>query len=153
MDAPRPGGCLCGRVRYRLHGEPIAFYVCHCTDCQRETGSAFALSLVVPADALELVEGELRRVAVELPDGRTWCSMRCPECGARVWSEPPKYPQVRNLRPGTLDDPRAFQPWGNIWTASALPWVQLAPGPCFERQPGDPLAMVRAWRARPAGSA
>jgi hypothetical protein len=149
MDAPRPGGCLCGRVRYRLRGEPLAFYVCHCTDCQRASGSAFGLSMIVAAEAVEH-ETEIERVTVELPGARTWRWARCAPCGTRVWGEPPKYPQVRTVRPGTLDDPHAFQPWGNIWTSSAQPWVRLAPGPCFERQPEDPLAMVRAWRERPA---
>jgi hypothetical protein len=66
-----------------------------------------------------------------------------------VWGEPAKVPQVRTLRPGTLDDPRAWTPFGNMWTVRALPWVALAPGPRFERQPEDPLAMVRAWQERP----
>lgn len=149
MDEPLLGGCLCGRVRYRLREDPIAFYACHCTDCQRESGSAFGLSMIVRSEALEHQQGELRRVSVDLPGGRTWRSIRCAECGTRLWSEPVKFPQVRTLRPGTLDDPRAYEPFGNIWTASAHRWAALAPGPCFEGQPEDPLAMVRAWQERP----
>jgi hypothetical protein len=149
MDEPALGGCLCGHVRYQLREDPIAFYACHCTDCQRGSGSAFGLSMIVRSQALEHLQGELRRISVALPGGRTSQTVRCAECGTRLWSEPVKFPQVRTLRPGTLDQPRAYEPFGNMWTASAHPWVALAPGPCFERQPDDPLAMVRAWQERP----
>ena len=149
MDAPIEGGCLCRRVRYRLREEPLAFYACHCTDCQMESGSAFGLSMIVRREALEPLSGELALVPVTMPDGREKRAVRCAHCGTRVWGEPAKVPQVRTLRPGTLDDPGAFEPYGNIWTASARPWVSFAPGPRFERQPEDPLAMVRAWQGRP----
>ena len=51
------GGCLCGAVRYRFAGSPLAFYVCHCTDCQKQTGSAFGLSMIVKRDDVELLQG------------------------------------------------------------------------------------------------
>jgi hypothetical protein len=149
MDQAHEGGCLCGSVRYRLRGEPIAFYACHCTDCQIESGSAFGLSMIVRREAIEPLSGETRIVAVTMPDGREKRPVRCTQCATRLWGEPAKVPQVRTLRPGTLDDPRAWTPYGNIWTASALPWVAFAPGPRFERQPEDPLAMVKAWQGRP----
>ena len=145
------GGCLCRSVRYRLRGEPIAFYACHCTDCQMESGSAFGLSLIVRRESLEPLSGELSLVPVAMPDGREKRAVRCAHCGTRVWGEPARVPQIRTLRPGTLDDPRAWEPYGNMWTASALPWVSLAPGPRFERQPEDLLAMVKAWQGRPRG--
>jgi hypothetical protein len=149
MDEPLEGGCLCRRVRYRLREEPLAFYACHCTDCQMESGSAFGLSMIVRREGLEPLSGELALVPVTMPDGREKRAVRCAHCGTRVWGEPAKFPQVRTLRPGTLDGPGAFEPYGNIWTASARRWVALAPGPRFERQPEDPLAMVRAWQERP----
>jgi hypothetical protein len=143
------GGCTCGRVRYRLREDPIAFYACHCTDCQRESGSAFGLSMIVRREAIEPLQGELRLVALGKPDGRESRTVRCAHCGTRLWSEPVEFPQVRTLRPGTLDDPRAYEPFGNMWTASAHAWASFAPGPRFERQPEDPLAMVRIWQERP----
>lgn len=152
MSESREGGCLCGRARYRLREDPIAFYACHCSDCQRESGSAFGLTMIVRREALETLGGELRQVSVPMPDGREKRAVRCAHCGTRLWGEPVKFPQVRALRPGTLDDPRAFEPWGNMWTASAQPWAALAPGPRFERQPEDPLAMVRAWQERASRS-
>ena len=153
MSEGRPGGCLCGRVRYELREDPIAFYACHCTDCQRQGGSAFGLSMVVRREAIEHLGGELKPVAVPMPDGREKRSVRCAHCGTRLWGEPARFPQVRVLCPGTLDDPRAYEPFGSMWTASAHPWVSLPPGPRFERQPDDPLAMVRAWQERPGRGA
>ena len=148
MHPSLEGGCSCGRVRYRLREDPIAFYVCHCTDCQRESGSAFGLSMVVRTEALERLTGEVRLVVVDKPGGRQSRTARCAECFTRLWSEPAKFPQVRTLRPGTLDDTRAYEPFGNMWTRSAQRWVAVAPGPRFEQQPEDPVEMVRVWQGR-----
>ena len=57
----REGGCQCGAVRYRITGEPIALYVCHCRECQKQSASAFGLSLEVPRAALRLTSGTPRR--------------------------------------------------------------------------------------------
>jgi hypothetical protein len=105
--------------------------------------------MIVRSEDLEHVAGELRRVALTLPDGRETCTVRCAECFTRLWSEPVKFPQVRTLRPGTLDDPHAFEPYGNMWTRSAQPWAAFAPGPRFEQQPEDVVEMVRVWQGRP----
>ena len=149
MEATLDGGCLCGVVRYRLGGEPLAFYACHCTDCQRQTGSAFALSMIVRRGDVELTSGEPRRFHLTLPDGREKRGSFCGACATRLWGEPVKFPQLLVLRPGTLDDPGAHEPHGDIWTSSARPWSSRTAGPGFERQPEDPLALVRAWQARP----
>lgn len=145
------GGCLCGTVRYRFEGEPLAFYACHCTDCQRQTGSAFGLSLVVRRDDLELVDGEPARFEVPMEDGRTKCGRFCGKCAARVWGEPVRHPELFVLRPGSFDEPGSYRPWGDIWTSSAQPWVGFTAGPRYRAQPEDPMAMVDAWQKRPAG--
>ena len=140
------GGCLCGGVRYRFTGRPLAFYVCHCTDCQRQTGSAFGLSMIVSREAVEVLKGNPEYFQVSMPDGRTKRGRYCPDCIARVWGEPIKLPQLFVLRPGTFDDPPSYAPFGDIWTRSAQSWVSFTRGPRFEGQPGDPLALVRAWQ-------
>jgi hypothetical protein len=89
MPAPYDGGCLCGLIRYRLADEPITLYVCHCTECQRRTGSAFALSMVAFKSALELLQGDPRTFAVT--SGRIQrCGKFCVECSTRLWNEPPR---------------------------------------------------------------
>ena len=57
MRLPLTGGCQCGGVRYEIKAAPLSLYVCHCTECQRQSGSAFALSLAVPRDAFAVVRG------------------------------------------------------------------------------------------------
>lgn len=140
------GGCLCGDVRYRFAGAPLAYYQCHCTDCQRQTGAAFGLSMIVPRENVEILAGEPAGFEISMPDGRTKRGRYCRRCAARVWGEPVKVPQIYVLRPGTFDTPMERAPFGDIWTSSARPWVAFTEGPQFEVQPKDPLALVKAWK-------
>ena len=149
MSAPYDGGCLCGAIRYRLSAEPLTLYVCHCTDCQKQTSTSFNLSMPVPRAALELVRGEPGSYSVPLSGGRRWEGRFCRACITRVWSEPPKFPQLINLRPGTLDDTSWLRPVGHIWTRSAQPWVRIPDDTLhYEGQPADMMPMIRAWQAR-----
>ncbi|MFQ5417681.1 MAG: GFA family protein [Myxococcota bacterium] len=141
------GGCLCGRVRYRYAGQPLAFYACHCTDCQRQTGSAFGLSMIANREEVEVLTVEPEGFEISMPDGRTKRGRYCQSCVARVWGEPVKFPQIFVLRPGTFDDPPGFAPFGDIWTASARSWVSFTEGPKFAGQPDSPLALVEAWQS------
>ena len=101
---PQGGGCSCGDVRYRLLADPVMFYACHCTDCQTATGSAFGLSMVCQAEHVELVRGRPVLVEVALPRGRLIGAQHCPRCRVSVWGESRALPNLRNLRPGGLDD-------------------------------------------------
>jgi len=148
MPAPYHGGCLCGIIRYRVADEPLTLYVCHCTDCQRRTGSAFALSMVVLKSALELLQGDPRTYAVT-SDGLQRRGKFCAECSTRLWGEPLKFPQVVVVQPGTLDDTTWLRPVGHIWTRSAQPWVSIPKDTVnFEGQPDDPMVLINAWRHR-----
>ena len=148
MPAPYDGGCLCGLIRYRVTDEPLTLYVCHCTDCQRRTGSAFALSMVVLKSALELLQGDPRTYAVT-SDGLQRRGKFCAECSTRLWGEPVKFPQVVVVQPGTLDDTTWLHPIGHIWTRSAQPWVSIPKDTVnFEGQPDDPMVLINAWRDR-----
>ncbi len=149
MPAPYHGGCLCGAIRYRLTDEPLTLYACHCTDCQRRTGSAFALSMIVFKSGLHLLQGEPREYAVALSDGRQKQGKLCGGCSAHLWGEPVRFPQVVVVQPGTLDDTTWLRPIGHIWTRSAQPWVFIPKDTLnFETQPDDPMALINAWRDR-----
>ncbi len=148
MRVDTQGGCLCGAVRYRFTGEPLAFYQCHCTNCQRQTGSTFGLSMIAKREDVRTLKGEPAQFRVSMPDGRVKCGRFCANCAARLWGEPVKFPQLFVLRPGTFDTPLAHPPFGDIWTRSACPWVAFTNGPRFEGQPEDPLALVRAWQGQ-----
>lgn len=149
MPAPYDGGCLCGRVRYRLTDEPLTLYACHCTDCQRRTGTAFALSMVVTRSSLELVKGDPQSYAIEMPDGRPKGGRFCAACSAHLWGEPRNFPQLVVIQPGTLDDTSWLRPIGHIWTRSAQPWLSLPEGSLnFPGQPEDMMVLVNAWLGR-----
>ncbi len=143
------GGCLCGAIRYRLSDEPLSVYACHCTDCQRQTGTSFALSMIMRRSALDLLQGEPRRYAVTVAGGHEKHGAFCATCATRLWGEPSKFPRVVVIRPGTLDDATWIRPIAHIWTRSAQPWVAIPEGTLtFETQPEDPMALVDAWRDR-----
>ena len=150
VDFPQPGGCVCGDVRYALTADPVTLYVCHCTDCQRESGASFTLSMIVHRESVEVLQGDVREYAVELPDGRHKGARYCSRCMTPFFFESRVQP-LAGLSPGTLDDTSWLQPAGHIWTRSAQPWIQIPSDvPRFEQQPDDAgmLEMVRIWKSR-----
>ena len=126
------GGCACGAVRYRLASEPLFVHCCHCLNCQRQTGSAFVINLLIEADRVELLSGDPQPVDVPRDDGSTQRIFRCPTCQVAVFSEYGR-PEIRFVRGGTLDEPRDVEPDVHIFTKSKVGWVALPEGvPAFE---------------------
>jgi hypothetical protein len=127
----REGGCGCGAIRYRVAADPLIVHCCHCLNCQRQTGSAFVINLVIETVCVELLSGEPAEVLVPR-DGPPHTIYRCPECQVAVWSNYGR-PQITYVRAGTLDDPASVAPDVHIFTRSKLPWVTLPDGaPAFE---------------------
>jgi hypothetical protein len=124
MGVPLEGGCSCGAVRYRLASDPLFIHCCHCLNCQRQTGSAFVVNLLIEADRMELLAGDLQPVDVPRDDGGVQRIFRCPACQVAIFSEYGR-PEVRFVRAGTLDEPSAVTPDVHIYTRSKLPWVEL----------------------------
>ena len=87
MSYSREGGCACGAIRYRLTSEPLFVHCCHCRSCQRQTGSAFVINVLIEADRLEVTAGAPRPVEVPRDDGSTQRIHRCPDCQVAVFSE------------------------------------------------------------------
>jgi hypothetical protein len=132
MSVAREGGCGCGAVRYRLTSDPLFTHCCHCLSCQRQTGSAFVINLLIEADRVELLADKPRPVEVPRDDGSTQRIFRCPRCQVAVFSEYGR-PVVRFVRGGTLDDPSTVTPDVHIFTRSKLSWVTLPDAtPAFE---------------------
>ena len=126
------GGCSCGAVRYRLLSEPLFTHCCHCLSCQRQTGSAFVINLLIETDRVELIAGDPEAVDVPRDDGSSQRVFRCPTCQVAVYSQYGR-PEVRFVRGGTLDEPSQVQPDVHIFTRSKLPWVVLPESvPAFE---------------------
>src|SRR5262245_13575512 len=124
MASRLEGGCACGSVRYRLASEPLFVHCCHGLNCQRQTGSAFVINLLIEADRVELVEGEPAPIDVPRDDGSSQRVWRCPVCQVAVFSQYTS-PKVRFVRAGTLDDPSAVAPDVHIFARSKVPWVVL----------------------------
>ncbi|MGE5563832.1 MAG: GFA family protein [Bacillota bacterium] len=124
------GGCECGAVRYRMSGDPIFVNCCHCRDCQKITGSAFAVNAMIEADRIEILEGQ---PSVEAG------AARCSRCKALLWAEHPQFGnRIKFVRVGTLDEGERFSPDAHFFVRSKHPWVVIPEGlPAFEALPGD----------------
>jgi hypothetical protein len=115
-----------------LTSEPLFTHCCHCLNCQRQTGSAFVINLLIEADRVELLGVEPLQVDVPRDDGSTQPIFRCPTCQVAVFSQY-SHPAVRFVRGGTLDEPASIAPDVHIFTRSKLPWVALPESvPAFE---------------------
>ena len=121
MTESLTGGCLCGAVRYRAEATQTLHYMCHCTDCQKHSGTAFHAAIVVAADELQ-VAGEPRVYAKQADSGRTIARHFCGDCGGHLFTSP--WPEATrfSLKAGTLDNPNAFNPEHEIWRQSVAPW-------------------------------
>ena len=95
------GGCLCGAVRYRYEGEPIAIGLCQCERCQRHSGSAFLIGVVFPKNAVT-IEGRLASYEATV-SGQRLQRHFCPVCGSAVSITLDRYPEIRSMMGGTLD--------------------------------------------------
>ena len=124
MSVARTGGCACGEVRYRLTSDPLFVHCCHCLNCQRQTGSAFVINLLIETDRVDLLAGDPQPVDAPRDDGSTQRIFRCPTCQVAVFSQYGR-PEVRFVRGGTLDDPSGVTPDVHIFTRSKVSWVTL----------------------------
>lgn len=125
MAKPIEGGCQCGHIRYEIREKPKGLAVCHCEDCQKQSGSAFGLSLDVAPAAFHLVSGTLKSFDWTCDSGRIKTCSFCPQCGSRIhhtgeWG--------MSLKAGTLDDTSVFQPDSHYWTKRKQPWVIVPEG-------------------------
>jgi hypothetical protein len=130
----RAGGCACGAVRYRLTMPPLIVHACHCRDCQRLSGSAFATNIWIERRFVEANNAPLHAVMVPAGSGKPQEIFRCPGCGTALWSKYHAAPgDTVLLRAGTLDQPETIRPDIHIYTRSKLPWLSLPDGvPAFE---------------------
>jgi hypothetical protein len=116
------GGCLCGRVRYTLTGDPAFSGICHCRNCQRYTGSAFEPVVAYPDDAVS-VQGELKRYQDTGDSGKPVYRNFCPNCGSGIMAEAEALPGLKIILVGGFDDTSVYQPTMEIYCSSAQPWV------------------------------
>jgi len=137
------GSCLCGAVTYSACGRPDRAYACHCRDCQKRSGSAFAIMLPVAMASFH-IEGETFVVDRQEANGVAAKLHLCGRCFTRLYTINPIWGGLAVLRAGTLADTFEVRPAFHIWTQSRQPWFALPSDvPHFETQPASP----EEWRA------
>ncbi len=131
------GGCLCGAVRYESAADPALVAVCHCTTCQKYTGSAFSLNLGMPAGSVTITGDSLATYEDRAgASGKPFYRAFCARCGSPISGQGDAYAGMIFIKAGTLDDPSWVKPDAHIWCAEKLPWVVIEEGPA--QMPGNP---------------
>lgn len=149
-DLPWTGGCQCGQVRYELTEHPLTLYACHCTECRKQSTSAFGMSLIVRRRSVTYT-GELGEWWRPTDSGAGLTCRFCPHCGSRVfhdWEQPGvEESDLRmTIKGGSLDSGFAIAPVAHIWTRSKHP-VTIIPEDVlvFEKEPDDEEIAIRAF--------
>lgn len=118
------GGCHCGYLRYEAEIDPADVGVCHCTDCQSLTASAFSTYVFAAAASFRMLGGQPKIYVKTAESGNQRAQAFCPECGTRIYaSAAEEKPERFNLRVGTIRQRGALPPHKQIWCRSALDWV------------------------------
>ena len=142
MTFPRQGGCQCGAIRYEVGRPPSIIFACHCTACQRRSGSAFVVSMVVRDHDFRLTRGALTSQTRTGDSGAQLTHWFCVNCGTPILGvQRGTAPDVyQTVRLGTLDDVSGLRPTVHVWTRSAQDWVAVPAGPrSFEQNPPVPI--------------
>lgn len=135
MKYPINGSCQCGQVTYTLKEPPIAIAACHCKQCQKLSTSAFSISAMVAANALE-VNGELKEWKRTADSGNETVAKLCSVCSNHIYHASPARPAHVMLKPSTLDDTSAIEPTIHVWVKEKQNWYQIPEGVMtFETQP------------------
>lgn len=146
MFKPLEGKCQCGEVQYRITGTPITVFACHCTECQRQSSSAFGMALWVRNAEVELMSGQMRYWIRAMPSGKSMECSFCPNCGTRLFHKVLGQSEVMSIKPGTLNDTAWLKPAGHIWKKSAQPWVfGNLKGLLYEENPESFSDLISAW--------
>ncbi len=141
-DLPHDGGCLCGAVRYRVVGPPLAVSACHCQDCRKLTGVAHGVNVLFARDAFEHRQGETDTHHKTADSGRVSQIVRCAKCGVRLWHLPAAGPYML-VAAGTLDDPSWVVPNAHIWIEKAPAGTAFTPDALMiEGQPLERETMI-----------
>ena len=120
VQATHEGGCLCGRVRYRVTGAPVVSTVCHCSLCRKAAGAPFVAWAEFPAEAFAVTKGEMAWYGSSEAAERGFCR----NCGTAITFAYIDGETI-DVATATLDDPNAFPPEDHIWTDSKVDWVEV----------------------------
>lgn len=142
------GQCQCGAVAYSVTGVTTTLFVCHCTECQRQSSSAFGMALWVKEPSVEFSSGQVKEWIRTMPSGRKMSCQFCTDCGTRLFHKTVGQTQLLSIKPGTLRDTSELKPVGHIWTDSKQKWFDIESGTL--QYGGNPESfddLICAWSA------
>lgn len=119
----RTGRCQCGEIRYESVGEPLGLYICHCRECQKQSASAFGISLRVPRAGFHVTHGTPKSWSRDTDSGRRLRCVFCPNCGSRLWHEHEPALDYVSLKGGSLDEPVDVSKAIHVWVKRKLPGI------------------------------
>ncbi len=123
-DGPITGGCLCGSVRFEITETPFDAGYCHCTRCQRRTGTAASPQARIPPGALRVTSGQ-ELVRAYAPGDGGFEKLFCSGCGSALFSRHPERHEVMSVRLGALDEDPGLQMEWRQYVAYAAPWEPI----------------------------
>ena len=130
------GACHCGEITFTAEIEPDSLSLCHCTDCQAMSGTAFRANIACPTESFHLIRGEPKCYIKTAESGAKRLMAFCATCGSQIYSAAAENPTTYGLRSGTLAQRSALTPARQIWLRSAVPWARDALDvPAFETEP------------------
>jgi hypothetical protein len=137
---------MCHAVRYEVTARPLALYTCHCTLCQRRTGSAFSLNMPVATETFRLTQGQPKAWRSRSPSGAHISSWFCETCGTRLYSVRDGR-RIVTVRAGTLDNTSWLFPVAHYFMGNAQPWERIIPStaPCYDGYT-DTSVSAEMWR-------
>jgi hypothetical protein len=123
------GSCACGFIAIEGEADPENVSICHCTDCQTGTGSAFRVSVLVPGTSFKMTGTPTSYLKTTADSGKPRIQAFCPRCGSPIYSTSPGEGQQEayRVRVGILRQRREFAPKRQNWFRSALPWITSLP--------------------------
>ena len=147
VSAGREGGCQCAAVRYRLLRAPLALYACHCRACQKQSSSAFGMSMWVERDGIAFRGAAPRIYRTRGDSGAAKDCAFCGECGTRLYHENAGS-GVLSVKAGSLDDSSDLAPTAHLWVKRAQPWMKalIESASCFETEPENEAVLPAQWR-------
>ncbi len=124
----RTGRCQCGEIRYESVGEPIGLYICHCRECQKQSASAFGISLRIPRVGFRVTQGTPKYWTRDTDSGRKLKCAFCANCGSRLWHEHVPALDYVSLKGGSLDEPVDVANAIHVWVKRKIPGIIIPEG-------------------------
>jgi hypothetical protein len=114
------GGCLCGAIRYEIDSKPFRTANCHCDDCRKATGSAYATNLFFKEEQIIILQGTLKKFRHSADSNCTMTKEFCGTCGSQIFGSSTNRSGVKNVKVGSIDDASFVKPDVNLYTVHAL---------------------------------